>query len=102
MIHYSCDRCKKIIDTEDELRYVVRIEIQASIDTGDLDDPEGDRDHLHEIDEFLKRNDDEDGEDICEDIYQQHRYDLCSECYDHFVRNPLAADSQIQVEFSEN
>ena len=32
MIHFSCDRCQRTIDSEDELRYVVRIEVEAVMD----------------------------------------------------------------------
>jgi hypothetical protein len=31
MIHYTCDRCKREIDPEQELRYVVKLEIQAAM-----------------------------------------------------------------------
>ena len=30
MIHYTCDRCKRQIDTADQTRYVVQIDIQSS------------------------------------------------------------------------
>ena len=29
MIHYSCDRCGRPVDPNEELRYVVRVEIEA-------------------------------------------------------------------------
>ena len=29
MIHYSCDRCGRAIDPKEELRYVVRVEVEA-------------------------------------------------------------------------
>ena len=32
MIHYSCDLCKRLIDPEDDLRYVVKIEVYAAVD----------------------------------------------------------------------
>ena len=32
MIHYSCDCCKRIIDLQEELRYVVRMEVYAAMD----------------------------------------------------------------------
>ena len=32
MIHYTCDRCKRTINPENELRYVVRLEVYASLD----------------------------------------------------------------------
>ena len=32
MIHFSCDRCKRMIDPEDELRYVVKLEVSAAME----------------------------------------------------------------------
>ena len=29
MIHFSSDRCQRLIDTDDEVRYVVRLEIES-------------------------------------------------------------------------
>ena len=34
MIHHSCDRCQRLIDGENEIRYVVSVEIQAAIEPG--------------------------------------------------------------------
>jgi hypothetical protein len=57
MIHYTCDRCKRVIDPEQELRYVVRMEIEAVMDPVYDQEPLDDRDHLLEIDEILERTD---------------------------------------------
>ena len=32
MIHYSCDRCKRVLDSQQDLRYTLRIEIEAVMD----------------------------------------------------------------------
>ena len=52
MIHYSCDCCKRALDSED-LRYVVKMEVYAAIDPASMDDVDDDRDHLQEIQEIL-------------------------------------------------
>ncbi len=57
MIHYTCDRCKRTINSENELRYVVRLEVYASLDPIE-DELHDDRDHLQEIQEILERLDD--------------------------------------------
>ena len=43
MIHYSCDKCKRDIDPQDELRYVVKMEINAVVEPDEADD---ERDHF--------------------------------------------------------
>ena len=101
MIHYTCDRCKKIIDENIDLRYEVSIVTQVALDVPDSNGQE-DRDHLHDVDDLLQRVDDEECEQLCQELYQSRRFDLCANCFQQFSRNPLAADAQPQVEFSEN
>ena len=102
MIHYSCDRCKRSINTEDELRYVVRLEVHAAMEPLDVEEIDDDRDHLLEIDEILERMDDADSDLIGDDVYQRRRYDLCAECYRQYIRNPIAKDTPAHIGFSSN
>ena len=32
MIHHSCDLCKRLIDTDQDVRYVVKMEVYAALD----------------------------------------------------------------------
>ena len=59
MIHYSCDRCGRPIDPSEDLRYVVRLEIEAVMEPldGEVVDDD-DRDHLMELHEILDHADD--------------------------------------------
>ena len=100
MIHYSCDRCKTPIDQQ-EFRYIVKIQIQATIQNGPqpLDE---DRDHLVEIEEILDRMDDEQDDDISDELYQRRTFDLCPGCYKQYSRNPLAKESVAPIGFSQN
>lgn len=99
MIHYACDRCKKIIDPDEEIRYVVRMEVQATMEPVEND---VESDHLLEMHEILERLEDAENEDICDDVYRRQRFDLCSDCHRMFVANPLGVDSQVAFQFSEN
>jgi hypothetical protein len=102
MIHYSCDRCKRVLDSQNDLRYVVRLEVQAVMDPLNDCESDDDRDHLMEIEEILERVDDEQCDSIGEEIYQKRRYDLCSECYRKFVQNPLGREAKASLGFSQN
>ena len=52
MIHYTCDYCKRQLDSENDLRYVVRMEVYTAID--ELDDiSDADSDHVQEIQDSL-------------------------------------------------
>ena len=102
MIHYSCDRCKRIIDQEDDLRYVVKLEVHAAMEPLEVDEFEDDRDHLLEIQEILERLEDAESEAVGEELYQRRRYDLCPDCYRQFIKNPVGHDARAHLGFSQN
>lgn len=101
MIHYTCDCCKRRIDSADELRFIVRLEVYAALDPME-DEADDDRDHLQEIQEVLERMDDPQEEGVCDEVYHQKRFDLCSECRHSFVLNPLGRPIPSQLNFSQN
>jgi hypothetical protein len=100
MIRFTCDLCKRDIDPEENLRYVVKMEIFAAFDPMALD--EDDRDHLQELQDILERAEDLESDQIGDDVYQQLRFDLCPECRKRFLRNPLGRESAKMLNFSEN
>ncbi len=103
MIHYGCDRCGRPIDPRDELRYVVRIEIDAVMEPIDGDVVEDDdRDHLMELHEIIERSADAADSMIGDEVYQRQRFDLCSACHQKFTRNPVGKESSKQLDFSNN
>ena len=101
MIHYTCDGCKRRIDATDELRYIVRLEVYAALDPLE-DEADDDRDHLQEIQEVLERLDDPREEDVCDEVYHQERFDLCRDCRQRFVQNPLGRPAPTQLDFRQN
>ena len=103
MIQYSCDRCNCSIDAEEDLRYVVKMEVHATMDSPGGEDSVLDRDHLLEIHEILERLDDSESDAIADDIYQRRRFDLCADCYRKFMVNPVGVDAAARAfGFSEN
>jgi hypothetical protein len=102
MLHYSCDLCKRPLDPEDDLRYVVKIEVYAALDPNELDAVDSDRDNLQELHEILERMDDAAHVDVSEEVYQQKRYDLCPECRKKFLKNPLGRKTAGKFDFSKN
>jgi hypothetical protein len=101
MIHYTCDRCKRVIAPTEELHYVVKIDVQPVIDPLSPDEPDEDRDHLAEVDEMLEALDLAD-ESLMTDAELQRRFDLCPQCYRKFIVDPLGADATLNVGFSRN
>ena len=102
MNHYSCDRCKRIIDSEQDLRYVVKIEIQAAMEPQEVNEDEEDRDYLMEIEDILERMDDDEEMTVGDDIYQQRGFDLCPQCYRKFIKTPVGFEASSKPGFSRN
>ncbi len=101
MIHYTCDCCKRKINSEDDLRYVVRLEVYAALDPLE-DEADSDRDHLQEIQDILESLVDAEESEIDDNVYHHVRFDLCSECRSRFVKNPLGRAMSPQLNFSQN
>jgi hypothetical protein len=102
MIRYSCDLCKRELDSEVDLRYVVKIEVYAAYDPETTSEDENDRDHLQEIQDILECLEDADDDQIGNDVYQQMRFDLCPECRKKFLQNPLGRETAKAFGFSSN
>jgi hypothetical protein len=102
MIRYTCDLCKRDLDPEEDLRYVVKMEVFAAFDPMVGDEEDDDRDHLQEIQDILERLEDADCDQIGDDVYRQLRFDLCPECRKKFLQNPLGRDTASILGFSKN
>ena len=100
MIRYSCDLCKRDLDSEHDLRYVVKMEIFAAMDNSTDDDS----DPLEQIQDLIERQEDAACEEIGEEICQQLRFDLCPECREKFIKHPLGRENFAAaiVGFSKN
>ncbi len=107
MLHYSCDLCKRPIDTRSEERHVVKIEVFQAVeecrcDEVDLDD----MDHLEEVQEMLEQIEesqlDEDCNAFDEEATRVFRFDLCEACRTRFLKNPLGGSHGKKLDFSNN
>jgi hypothetical protein len=78
------------------------MEVYAAAEPSDSDEREDDRDHLAEIQDILERMEDTEGDEIGDDVYQQLRFDLCPQCREKFINNPISREASPQFNFSEN
>jgi hypothetical protein len=90
------------LDAQNDLRYVVRMEVYAAFDPVASDGEEDDRDHLQEVQDILERMEDVESDQIGEDVYQQLRFDLCPECRRKFLKSPLGREIAKLCDFSNN
>ncbi len=101
MVHYSCDLCQRKLDPDEDIRYVVKIEISAAFDPS-VGDEEDDRDDLEEIQSLLEQLERNDADRIGEDVHQELHFDLCPECRRRFSNNPLGREITKLLDFSKN
>lgn len=102
MIHYSCDRCKREINPDAELRYVVYVEVRPVLETEVSDNFEDDDDSLLELHEILERLEEEEAAGTEHEEPARKRFDLCPECYRRYIKNPVGGEASLPIGFSHN
>jgi len=100
MIRYTCDLCAK--DLNDEPRFVVKMEAYADHDPAELTEEDLGEDHMETVSQMIQEMEEADEEIVLAPTSQQFRYDLCSDCYQRFLRDPLGRELSQKVVFSKN
>jgi hypothetical protein len=109
MIHYSCDRCKRELEPS-ELRYAIKLEVQAVLEPVACAEIEDDRDYLGELNDLIECEDLADDFDdefdaaeasLPEENSSRH-FDLCPSCAKALRRNPLGRETPLRFGFSQN
>ncbi len=105
MLHITCDLCGKELRAGQD-HYVVKIEVFAKHDPAELTEADLEEDHMEAISQLLREMDDQEAADAIEPTRHNLRYDLCPECRQRFVRDPLNKDMSKETaqkfDFSEN
>lgn len=101
MIHYSCDICGKPLHADKDVRYVVKIEVYGVYEEDDFEEDVFE-DELDEFEDHDDEVDDEEIEELEDAEYKTFRFDLCSECHNKYLQNPLFIKSGRKPRFSEN
>ncbi len=101
MVHYTCDMCGKPLLADEDIRYVVKIEVYPSCDAMEMDD-----DMDEEIEEMEKDESEADAADPAEMLengeYKTFRFDLCTKCHEKYLQDPLFLKLWNRTRFSEN
>jgi hypothetical protein len=103
MLHFTCDLCGKELQSQEDHRYVVKIEVFAAHDPRKLTEADLDEDHMEAVSELLRDMEDTVADpDVTTPAHKSFRYDLCPECQKKFLRDPLGKESEQKFDFSEN
>ncbi|MCF6158351.1 MAG: hypothetical protein E3K32_07230 [wastewater metagenome] len=97
MVHYTCDMCGKSLVADEDIRYVVKIEVYTACDTMD-----GDLEEVMEDDDESYENFTDSSESIKDDDYRTFRFDLCTKCHKKYLQDPLFLKPWHRIRFSEN
>jgi hypothetical protein len=110
MLHITCDLCgKELRGGEDH--YVVKIEVFATHDPAQLTEADLEEDHMEAVSELLQDIEEglADGDNL-EPASRRMRYDLCPDCRQRYLHDPLRKDvappagkeAAQKFDFSEN
>ena len=103
MLHVTCDLCRKEMCPGHDHRYVVKIEVFAAHDPGKITEADLEDDHMEAVSELLREMEDNlEDPDLAEPTYKHFRYDLCPECHQKFLRDPLGKEVAQKFDFSKN
>ncbi len=105
MLHITCDLCGQELQAGQD-HYVVKIEIFAQHDPTQLIEADLEEDHMEAVSQLLRELDDEEIAQAVQPSRNHLRYDLCPECRQRFLDNPLhkdlTKDAAQKFDFSEN
>ena len=100
MIKYVCDMCGKPLLENEDIRYVVRIEVYAAYETSECPD-EDEYDDIEAVEDMLDEADDAEGQPEDESP-PKFRFDLCPECHKRYLEDPLFRKTHRRIRFSDN
>ncbi len=84
------------------MRYVVKMEIEATIEPTPQESADDEHDCLLEMDHTLERLEEEFGDDCESIVFERKQFDLCPECYRKFIKNPVGRVKMVPFGFSHN
>jgi hypothetical protein len=105
MLHITCDLCGTELGPGQD-HYVVKIEVFARHDPAQLTEADLEEDHMEAVSQLLRELDDDEAVEAVQPSRHHLRYDLCPECRQRYLDNPLHKDLSKEAaqkfDFSDN
>lgn len=105
MLHITCDLCGKELRAGQD-HYVVKVEVFAHHDPSELTEADLEEDHMEAVGQLLRELDEDDLAEALEPTRHQLRYDLCPDCRQRYLSDPLNKslnkETAPKFDFSEN
>jgi hypothetical protein len=105
MLHVTCDLCGQELRAGQD-HFVIKIEVFAKHDPSQLTDEDLDEDHMEAVSQLLRELSEEELADAIAPSRHNLRYDLCPDCRERYLRDPLCKtpnkEAAQKFDFSEN
>ncbi|OQY98346.1 MAG: hypothetical protein B6D35_12315 [Candidatus Brocadia sp. UTAMX2] len=102
MVHYTCDMCGRPLLADEDIRYVVKIEVYTACDAMEMDDDDMDEEIWEMEEEYGQDEAPCSAEGFEDGDYKTFRFDLCTKCHKKYLQDPLFLKLWNKTRFSEN
>lgn len=99
MLHFSCDLCGQQLTNQ---RFIAKMEVYPAFDPEEITEEDLDVDHLQEVSELIAEMEVNGDQSVDDCSPKSFRFDLCTECHQKFLKDPLGRDTLRRLNFSEN
>jgi hypothetical protein len=84
-----CDMCGKELLTDEDTRYVVKIQVYAAYDPMELTADDVARDRSNELAELLRQLESMNADELEDQVARCFEFDLCPACQKKYLAEPL-------------
>lgn len=85
----TCDRCGKNLLIDEEIRYLVRIEVVCAYDPMEITEDDLAADRTEEIRRLLGKMSGLTEQQVMDSVYRKYQFDLCPPCQAVYLKDPL-------------
>ena len=84
-----CDRCGETLLADSDVRYKLKIEVFAAYDPMEISPSDLERDLESELATLIGEMEKMDPKKLEDQVYRRFDFDLCPQCQEQFLRDPL-------------
>lgn len=92
MSGFVCDRCGKPLLVEEDVRYVLKLEVMAAYDPMELTSEDLAVDRREEIADLIAQLRKLDPQELEDSVYKKLTFDLCPVCRRQWLKDPLGRE----------
>ncbi len=89
MSGFVCDRCGKPLLVDEDVRYILKMEVYAAYDPMEVTSEDLTKDRRTELAELVEKMKTMDAEALEDSVHKRMAFDLCPTCQQAFLKNPL-------------